>query len=220
MNSLMGVLGVTFNPIHYAHLRLAEELAYTLSLQSVRLIPARIPPHREAPRVSSEHRLEMVKAACTGNTRLTVDERECRRSGPSYTVDTLRELREELGAQQPLCLLMGADAFVALMTWSRWQQLFELAHIAIARRPGFALDAGRMPAALAHEVETRMTQEMSHLHMRPAGNITLCTITALDISGTAIRSCIAEGRSVRYLLPDSVLDYIRQHQLYKDLDAR
>jgi nicotinate-nucleotide adenylyltransferase len=216
----IGILGGTFNPIHYAHLRLAEELADALSLQSVRVIPASIPPHREAPRVSETHRLAMVELACAGNERLEVDERECRRAGPSYTVDTLRELRGELGPQQPLCLLMGVDAFVALTTWSRWEQLFDLAHIAIARRPGFVLDADGLPRPLAQELETRRTDVLSQLNMRPAGLLAICTITALDISGTAIRASIAQGGSPRYLLPDSVLDYIRQHQLYKDVDAR
>jgi nicotinate-nucleotide adenylyltransferase len=220
MSSLIGILGGTFNPIHYAHLRLAEELADALSLHSVRIIPASIPPHRDVPRVSPHDRLEMVKLACAENARLVVDDRECRRFGPSYTVDTLRELRDELGTQQPLCLLMGVDAFAALMTWSRWEQLFDLAHVAIAQRPGFVLDAAALATPLAQQLETRRTEQMSELHMRPAGLLVLCTITALDISGTAIRTSIAQGRSPRYLLPDSVLDYIRQHHLYKDLDAR
>jgi nicotinate-nucleotide adenylyltransferase len=112
------------------------------------------------------------------------------------------------------------DAFVTLMTWSRWQQLFDLAHIAIARRPGFDLDAGALPGPLASELETRSTGVVSEIHMRPAGLLVVCTITALDISATAIRTSVAQGRSPRYLLPDSVLDYIRQHQLYKDMDAR
>jgi nicotinate-nucleotide adenylyltransferase len=215
----IGILGGTFNPIHFAHLRLAEELADALSLQSVRVIPASIPPHREAPRVSIRHRLEMVQLACADNPRLLVDDRECRRSGPSYTVDTLQELRAELGDELPLCLLMGVDAFVALTTWSRWERLFELAHVAIARRPGFALDASALPGPLAAQLETRITESMSEIHARPNGLVAVCTITALDISGTAIRASVAHGRSPRYLLPDSVLDYIRRHQLYKDLDA-
>jgi nicotinate-nucleotide adenylyltransferase len=217
---VIGILGGTFNPIHHAHLRLAEELGEALALHAVRIVPANMPPHREAPRVSANHRLEMVRLACAGNPRLMVDDRECRRSGPSYTVDTLHELRRELGASTPLCLLMGVDAFNALMTWSRWEELFQLAHIAIAQRPGFAPDGAGLPAALGRHVETRSTQSLSELHMRPAGSIAFCTVTALDISSTAIRSCIAQDRSARYLLPDSVLDYIRQHQLYKDLGAR
>jgi nicotinate-nucleotide adenylyltransferase len=220
LNSLLGILGGTFNPIHYAHLRLAEELADALALERVRIIPANIPPHRETPRVSTQHRLQMVRLACAGNTRLEVDERECLRSGPSYTVDTLQELRAELGGEQPLCLLLGLDAFAQLTMWSRWERLFELAHIAIAQRPGFNLDRASLPLPLAAQLETRATETVSDMHMRPAGLIVVRPITALDISSTAIRAGIAEGASPRYLLPDSVLDYIRRHQLYKDLDAR
>ena len=219
MSSPIGILGGTFNPIHYAHLRLAEEVADALTLRFVQVIPASIPPHRETPRVSVQHRLEMVRLACAGNPRLIVDDRECRRPGPSYTVDTLQELRAELGPEQPLCLLMGVDAFIALTTWSRWEQLFDFAHIAVARRPGFMLDAGALPRPLAAQLETRSTEALSEIHARPAGLVVACTITGLDISGTAIRAGVAQGRSPRYLLPDSVLDYIRRHQLYKDLDA-
>jgi len=217
---VIGILGGTFNPIHHGHLRLAEELADALDLEAVRIIPASIPPHREAPRVSTEHRLQMARLACAANSRLLVDERECRRRGPSYTVDTLHELRRELGASTLLSLLMGVDAFNALTTWSRWEELFQLAHIVIAQRPGFRFEGESLPAALARQAETRSAQSLSDLHMHPAGLIAFCTITALDISGTAIRSSIAQGRSARYLLPDAVLDYIREHQLYKDLDAR
>jgi cytidyltransferase-like protein len=116
---VLGILGGTFNPIHYAHLRLAEELADALSLQSVRVIPASIPPHREAPRVGATHRLAMVELACAGNPRLTVDDRECRRSGPSYTVDHAAGAARRARMKQPLCLLMGVDAFRGMTTWSR-----------------------------------------------------------------------------------------------------
>jgi nicotinate-nucleotide adenylyltransferase len=219
MAALIGILGGTFNPIHYAHLRLAEEMAEALAIAKVRVIPASIPPHRAAPGVGAEHRLAMVRLACADNALLEVDDRECRRTGPSYTVDTLAELRQEFGPKQPLCLLMGADAFALLMKWSRWERLFELAHIGIAHRPGSLVEAAHLPPRLATELETRRAGQVSDMNMRPAGLLAICPITALDISGTGIRTAIAQGRSPRYLLPDSVLDYIRQHQLYKDLDA-
>jgi len=215
----IGILGGTFNPIHFAHLRLAEELADALSLQSVRVIPASIPPHREAPRVSIQHRLEMVQLACADNPRLLVDDRECRRSGPSYTVDTLQELRAELGDEQPLCLLMGVDAFMALTTWSRWEQLFALSHIIIAQRPGFELDAAQLPTALAREHLARRTRESVDLRVAPRGRVLAMDIPPLEISATAIRAALREGRSARYLLPDAVLDYIDRNRLYKDFDA-
>jgi nicotinate-nucleotide adenylyltransferase len=215
----VGILGGTFDPIHLAHLRLAEELADALALFQVRFVPASVPPHRATPRVTAAHRLRMAELACADNARFLVDDRECRRPGPSYTVDTLRELRAELGAERALCLLMGVDAFLSLTTWSRWERLFELAHIVVAHRPGFSVEAGRMPDPLARQFETRTATAPSQLHEAAAGSIWLQPVTPLDISATAIRSAIRDLRSARYLIPDSVLDYIHRSSLYKDLDA-
>ena len=215
----IGILGGTFDPIHYAHLRLAEELADALDLAQVRLVPASVPPHRDNPQVSARHRAEMVRLACAENVRLVLDDRECRRAGPSYTVDTLLELRAELGSACSLCLLMGLDAFLGLTSWSRWEKLFDLAHIVIAHRPGFRLDPGAVPAVLARELDARRARAVREVQESPAGLVSLQAITPLDISATAIREAIREQRSPRYLLPDSVLDYIHRNSLYKDLDA-
>lgn len=215
----IGVFGGTFDPIHYGHLRLAEEIADRLGLTEVRMVPARIPPHRANPSVTSAHRLAMTRLACEGNPRFRLDDRECRRDGASYTVDTLTELRAELGNEQPLCLLMGVDAYLALMTWSRWERLFGLGHIVIAHRPGFGLDPGQLPGPLAHEHLARQTRQSSDLHTKPAGHVLALDIPPLDISATAIRAALREGRSARYLLPDAVLDYIDRNRLYKDFDA-
>jgi nicotinate-nucleotide adenylyltransferase len=219
VTAAIGILGGTFDPIHYAHLRLAEEMANALALFEVRLIPASIPPHRATPRVIAADRLEMTRLACAGNARFVVDDRECHRQGPSYTVDTLLELRAELGSERPLCLLMGVDAFLGLTTWSRWESLFGLAHIVIAHRPGFTLDGAGMPPPLERQFETRRANAVLQLQGSGAGLVWLQPITPLDISATAIRAAIREGRSPRYLLPDSVLDYIHRNTLYKDLDA-
>jgi nicotinate-nucleotide adenylyltransferase len=194
-------------------------VADRLGFFEVRIIPARIPPHRGTPSVTSAHRLEMARLACAGNPRFRLDHRECLREGASFTVDTLTELRSELGNEQSLCLLMGVDAYLALMTWSRWQQLFELGHIVIAHRPGFELDAGQLPAPLALEHMARRTRESADLRIAPAGRVLTVDIPPLEISATAIRAALREGRSVRYLLPDAVLDYIGRNRLYKDFDA-
>jgi nicotinate-nucleotide adenylyltransferase len=215
----VGVFGGTFDPIHYGHLRLAEELADRLALAEVRIIPARVPPHRGTPRVTSIHRLAMARLACAGNPRFRVDDRECRRDGASYTVDTLIELRKELGSDIPLALLMGVDAYLALTSWSRWERLFDLAHVVIAHRPGFELDTGEMPALLAEQTAARLLRDARLLRAHPAGGVLAVDIPPLDISGTSIRAALREGRSARYLLPDSVLDYIGHNHLYKELDA-
>lgn len=215
----IGILGGTFDPIHYAHLRLGETLADRLSLAQVRFIPAAVPPHRASPRVTAQDRLAMVQLATAGNPRFVTDERECRRTGNSYTVDTLMELRGELGSAQALVLLMGVDAFNLLTTWSRWQRLFDLAHIVVAHRPGFVLDLERLPGELAAQVRGRMTGSAADIAAAPGGKVLAIDVPALDISATAIRNLLADGHSARYLLPDEVLDYIGSNHLYKDVDA-
>lgn len=214
MNLNIGILGGTFDPVHFGHLRMAEELADSLDLAEVRFLPAARPPHRAEPHCAGQHRIEMVKLAITGNTRFNIDLREFERAGPSYMVDTLTSLRQALGAFQPIYLLLGADAFLGLPTWHRWQQLFELAHIAVAHRPGVTLDADnpKMSAALRAEWQQRYRNARTQ---GAAGHILLREITALDISASRIRSTLTHGRSVRYLMPETVYDYIHTHHLYE-----
>ena len=212
----IGIFGGTFDPIHYGHLRLAQELATGFELEQVRFIPAGHPPHRGEPAVSSRQRLEMVRLAIAGNAAFALDEREIFKQGPCYTVDTLAELRGELGEQQPVALLLGADAFLGLTTWHDWQALFELAHIVVAHRPGFpqVAWADNMPEPLKRALRQRQQNDAGALRATPAGGIFAHTITALDISATYIRNSLQAGNSPRYLLPDAVLDYIRTHNLY------
>jgi nicotinate-nucleotide adenylyltransferase len=152
----------------------------------------------------------------------SLDEREIFKPTPSYTVETLLDLRRELGAMQPLCLFMGADAFLGLATWHRWRELFDLAHIVVAQRPGvagIARAAATLPAGLLDKLNRRMVNEPEALHDAPSGAILVHPVTALDISATQIRRDFATGRSPRYLLPDAVLDYIRTNGLYKDTNG-
>ena len=212
----IGIFGGTFDPVHYGHLRLAQELGELLRLAEVRIIPAGTPPHRAAPQVTAEQRLEMVRLAVVGNPLLTVDDREVRRSGPGYTVDTLTELRQQLGPSRPLCLVLGADAFLELATWHRWHDLFGLAHLVIAHRPGFPPESwpARMPEPLAREYSARLLRQPFGVHLSPAGGIVTQAIAALDISASMIRDSLTRGVSPRYLLPDPVLDYIGHNNLY------
>jgi nicotinate-nucleotide adenylyltransferase len=207
----IGILGGTFDPIHYGHLRMAQELAESLGLSSVRLIPSARPPHRDQPAGEAQHRLAMARLAVEDNSLLTVDAREFERSGPSYTFDTLTSLRAELGAATPLYLLLGADAFLGLTTWHRWRELFDLAHIAVAHRPGWVLEEQQIPPALRDEWRRRYVDTPSD---SASGSLLLREITALDISASAIRKVFQQGGYPRYLLPDSVLGYILEHNLY------
>lgn len=212
----IGVLGGTFDPVHYGHLRLAEEMGEALRLEEVRLLPSGTPPHRSVPEAPAEHRLAMARLATAANARFRVDEREVRRAGPGYMFDTLSELRAEAGATRPLALLLGADAFLEFATWHRWHELFNLAHVVVAHRPGFPVErwAERMPQPLAREYSARRMQQPLAIHLSPAGGIVVVPFTALDISATAIRDMLRAGKSARYLLPEAVLDYIRSHRLY------
>jgi nicotinate-nucleotide adenylyltransferase len=211
----IGILGGTFDPIHYGHLRLAEEMLELADLRQIRFIPTGTPPHRDAPQVSAQHRSAMVQQAISDQPAFMLDDREVERTTPCYTVDTLRELRAELGAAQPLCLLMGGDAFLQLHTWHEWEQLFELAHIVVGYRPGFALNErihAAMPVLRSH-YQQRLCSA-GDLSRQPAGRIAVLAIPELEISATLIRSRVAENRSIRYLLPNAVAEYIHQHHLY------
>lgn len=213
---MLGVFGGTFDPIHFGHLRLAQEAIEHLGLQAVRWIPAGQPPHRAAPRVTASHRLDMVRLATAGNPAFSVDAAEVEAAQPSYTVLTLERLRRELGPDQPLVLLVGADAFAGLPTWHRWTELFDLAHLAVSHRPGFPVAAVSLPGELAERYATHRVPDADGLKARPAGGIVTFAMTQLAISATQIRQLLANGRSPRYLLPASVLDYIDLHQLYRN----
>jgi nicotinate-nucleotide adenylyltransferase len=164
------------------------------------------------PRTPATHRLEMTRLAIAGNPRFKLDEREVQQARASYTVDSLSALRDELGPAQHIWLLMGADAFLGLTSWKEWQRLFGLAHIAVAHRPGYRLaQSDALNDGLRQELERR---QVTGAPDAAAGSILLKPITQLDISATEIRSRLQNGRSARYLIPDSVLDYIQKHRLY------
>lgn len=211
----IGILGGTFDPIHFGHLRLGEELAQQLDLAEVRFIPSGRPWHRDQPGAMPEQRLEMARLAIADNPRFRLDGREVSSAAPGFTVETLTKLRQELGAEQPLCLLLGADAFLGLASWYRWRELFELAHIAVAQRPGFSLPQEAMGDEFRAELESRMISDAQQLQARACGKVLACRITPLDISATRIRAAVKAGQSPRYLLPDAVVDYIQTNNLYR-----
>src|SRR5690349_3461011 len=188
----LAILGGTFDPVHIAHLAVAWEASELLDAE-VRLMPASVPPHRSPPIADATTRVAMLRAALSGQERLGLDTRELARGGPSYTIDTLAELRAEEG-DRPIVLLLGVDAFTGLPGWHRWHALFEVAHIGVLSRPGVARD---WPAPLAEEVAARMVADPRQLHGQPAGWIVELEVTPLDISATRVRHLLAEGRDPR-----------------------
>ena len=202
---MIGILGGSFDPIHYGHLRTALDVQQALDLDEIRLIPLRDPPHRGALDADPETRLAMVRAAVADEPCLRADDRELKRSGKSYTLDTLLSLRTETGAQ-PLCLLMGTDAFRGFPSWYRPEEILQQAHLVVMHRPG----------ETPPEIFTKHRADSQEaLTSDPAGRILFLPVTQLDISATRIRSMLRAGLSPRYLLPEGVLSIIRQQGLYR-----
>lgn len=209
--SPVGVFGGTFDPIHYGHLRSALELIECLGLEQLRLMPCAQPPHRDAAVCSAVQRVAMLELAVAGESQLLCDARELQREGLSYTIDSLTELRGELGEDKSLSLIMGCDALLKIDTWHRWPELLDWAHIVVIARPGWRLPHS---GPVAQWIEKHGQQDVGCLAQRAAGSFFIKELRPLDISSTEIRALIAAGRSVRYLLPESVLDYIESHRLY------
>lgn len=202
----VGVFGGTFDPVHFGHLRTALDALETLQLDQVRLVPLARAVHRAQPRTPAALRLEMLEAALTGRVDLVVDDRELRREGPSFTVDTLQSLRAALPGR-PLCLLLGADAFAGFAGWRDPEGILALANLAVLLRPGHEPAGNALDGPLPGRRVARLDWERT-------GQVVFCPVTQLDIAARDIRARIAAGRSADFLVPDAVLALIARHGLY------
>lgn len=211
MRKKIGIFGGTFDPIHIGHLRMALELKEQLDLDEMRLLPCHQPPHRDVPQVSSAQRAEMLRIALQDCPELQLDERELQRDKPSYTYDTLLELRAELGSDVSLVLCMGEDAFAGLPNWYCWQELIRLAHIVVIARPGWNIPESGDARDLLDEYQG----EPKCLTEAAAGSIVLQSPRLLPISATEIRQQIQVGKSAQFLVPDAVWNYIKANHLYR-----
>lgn len=208
---VIGLFGGTFDPVHIGHLRTAVELREALGLNRMLLVPSARPPHRAPPRTSAEQRLAMLAAASAAEPGLIADDRELRRPGPSYTIDTLVELRAELGSGVALCLCLGMDALVGLDRWHRWREFTDVAHLAVAARPGWQVPQS---GPVAEWLAERWVQDPAALRATTHGCALIRELTLLPVSSSQIRADLVAGRSVRYLVPDAALAYVREHRLY------
>ncbi len=212
--NVCGIFGGTFDPVHLGHIALADAALRELPLAEVLWLPSGSPGHRAPPVAGAAQRLAMLELALAGNSRFRIDSAELAADEPTYTVHTLTRLRMQLGTEQPLVLLVGADSFLSLPTWLRWRELFDLAHIAVADRPCHQHEAGAMPKELALELERRAAPA-GRLDKCAAGAIVRFTMPQLEISSSAVRAAIAAGKSAGHLLPNAVLAYIDAHRLYR-----
>ena len=210
--------GGTFDPVHNGHLAIARCAAAELQVP-VHLMPAADPPHRAPPGANAAQRAHMLELAVAGEPVLRVDTRELQRAArqpgvPSWTVDTLREIRAQIGPQRPLAMLMGADSLLGLPSWHEWEHLLDLAHIVVAERPGSGLD-GALPAALAQRLDGAWAGSAQALADAPAGRVWRLRQPLHSESATALRALIANGgHQWRDLLPSAVAEYILAQGLY------
>lgn len=207
----IGILGGTFDPVHCGHLRLAAEMRERLGLDTVRLVPAADPQLRAPPVATAAVRLDMLRAAIAGIRALEVDERELERGGPTYTVDTLVEMRRE-HLDEPLCFIAGLDAFLRLDDWERWWKIPELAHLAIARRAGASLPRH---GPLARLLRQRGTADPAELRLRPAGLVHVAELPIPEVSASQIRRRLARAERVDGMVPPAVIDVIERQDSYR-----
>ena len=200
MASLLGIFGGTFDPVHYGHLIPAAELMQTLKFEQVRFIPNNVPPHREQPWLDADTRRQLLATALADNPDFVLDERELKRQGPSYMVDTLLGLQEDF-PQHRLCLIMGMDAFAHFTRWHRWQTILELCHLIVISRPGVEMpDFGEHQAT----IETRISHDVQALNDSLCGQILIQSQSLIDISATMIRQRLSQGQSIIDLVPESI----------------
>ena len=207
---MIGILGGTFDPVHFGHLRPALDVRQALGLDEIRLLPCHVPPHRPQPLASTQQRTLMLQAAIAGVEGFVIDEREFERDGLSYTLDTLQSLRKDLPGKT-LCLQVGMDAFRGLPPWHRWHELLDYCHIVVMTRP-----QAKFPekGELAEYIHMHHARDAAMLRTQSTGLLWFQEVTQLEISATRLRALLAAGEQADFLLPAGVLDLIHIQGLY------
>ncbi|TCK17539.1 nicotinate-nucleotide adenylyltransferase [Thiogranum longum] len=205
------ILGGTFDPVHFGHLRTALDVQQALAIPRLHLLPCRIPPHRPEPQLSAAMRLELLQLGIQNEPALQVDTRELKREGPSWMVDTLHSLRDDIGTDEPLCLALGMDALHGLSGWHRWHDITGLCHLVVMQRPG---NDWPVSGEIADWLQGARVNDVAALHGTSAGRVAAVAVRQLEISSTDIRALLAAGKNARYLLPEAVLERITQENWY------
>lgn len=212
-NRILALYGGTFDPIHQAHINTVKAMAAEAGLEQVILLPNNVPPHRPQPKANAQQRLMMAQLAVNGDPLFRVDDRELHRDALSYTVETLRQYRSEIGSRRPLAFIIGQDSLLSIDTWHEWDKILTLCHILVCKRPGYTLDfpSERLAAWFVQHLITTPDS----LHKRPSGYIFLADTPLFPISATNIRERLKNGEDCRDQLAPAVQDYILEQGLYR-----
>lgn len=208
---MIGVFGGTFDPVHYGHIKPALSVKQTLNLNQLRFVPNRLPPHRAEPWLDAEQRLLLLKTALKDYPDVIIDERELKRDGPSYMVDTLGSIKQDFPAET-LCLIIGMDAFFGITSWFKWRLLFDLCHIVVTQRPGFDCHTieQHFDSTDYDFIAPRLTTDMHELSKQECGKILLQSVPQLDISSTRIRSGLLKGEDISQWMPEQASVKLRE----------
>lgn len=214
---MIGIFGGSFDPPHFGHIKSALALLEFFPFEQVSFVPCQLSPHKNIVHAGAEHRVRMLKLICKGVSELKVDTRELNRPPPSYTIDTLIELRKELGEQVPLVLILGADAYLNFCQWRQYEEILSNCHLMVLQRPGYELSViEQMPE---HKCEKEflgqyLTEDIKNLQTRPAGQIYINELEKINISSSEIREMIAAGEQPKYVIPGVIWNYINRNKLY------
>ena len=208
----VALFGGSFNPVHFGHLRIATELAEQLQVESIRMMPCAFSTNRERSTATAEQRLKMLQLAIGQQALLQAEDIELQRPAPSYSVDTVRLIREQIGPEIPLFLCIGMDSLNGLDGWHDWQKIQDYCHIVVSSRPGYKVpDSG----ILADWIIRYRCDDLAILKQQAQGKLYFCELTMLAISSTSIREKVSNDENICFLTPDTVVDYIHQQHLYE-----
>lgn len=225
---MIGIFGGSFDPPHFGHIKSALELLEHFEFEQIRFIPCKLSPLKEKVFANAQHRLQMLNLVCSSQSKLIADDRELKRQGPSYTIDSLIELREEIGNHQSLVLIVGLDAYLEFCKWHRYEEILSYCHLILMQRPGYSLPENESvheseskpgskfgPGCEKEYFELNKTEDSKLLTTKPYGNIYMSELEKIDISSTLIRNTIAQGKQPKYMLPGNVWNYVRRNKLYQ-----
>ena len=215
---MIGIFGGSFDPPHFGHIKSALALIEFFPFEQIRFVPCQISPHKNFVHASAAHRLQMLNLVSKGVVELKVDAIELNRSPPSYTIDTLIELREELGKQVSLVLILGSDVYLKFCQWHQYEKILSYCHLMILHRPGYELTVIKKDPDYKCEkefLEHYSTEDITNLENMPAGKIYINELEKIDISSSEIREMIAAGEQPRYVIPGVIWNYIKRNKLYK-----